>query len=85
MVVGQEQEDGLYRPIAYVVANTTDIDKSVLVDELKALCKKTLSKWEYPHFIYFVDNIPRTVTGKKQRYLLLEEMSFVNVNRESVL
>ena len=38
--------------------------------ELRALCKERLRRYEYPHVVDFVDELPRTLTGKVQRFKL---------------
>jgi benzoate-CoA ligase family protein len=43
-----------------------------LVAELQEWCKSRLRRYEYPHFIDFVDELPKTPTGKIQRYKLRE-------------
>jgi benzoate-CoA ligase len=43
-----------------------------LADELRAWCKERLRRYEYPHLVTFVDELPRTLTGKVQRYRLRE-------------
>jgi benzoate-CoA ligase len=43
-----------------------------LVTELQAWCKNRLRRYEYPHFIDFVEDLPKTPTGKIQRYKLRE-------------
>ena len=42
------------------------------VEELRALCKQRLRRYEYPHVVEFVDELPRTLTGKVQRFRLRE-------------
>jgi benzoate-CoA ligase len=41
-----------------------------LVADLQEWCKGRLRRYEYPHFIEFVDELPKTPTGKIQRYKL---------------
>ena len=43
-----------------------------LADELRELCRRELRRYEYPHVVQFVDQLPRTATGKVQRYVLRE-------------
>lgn len=43
-----------------------------LADELRAWCKERMRRYEYPHLVTFVDELPRTLTGKVQRYRLRE-------------
>jgi benzoate-CoA ligase len=41
-------------------------------DELKAYVKERLAPYKYPRFIEFVDELPKTATGKIQRFRLRE-------------
>jgi phenylacetate-CoA ligase len=41
-------------------------------DELRTLCKQRLRRYEYPHIVQVVDALPRTLTGKVQRFRLRE-------------
>ena len=43
-----------------------------MADELRRWCKENLRRYEYPHFVEFVEDLPRTPTGKVQRYKLRE-------------
>jgi benzoate-CoA ligase len=56
-----------------------------LADELRTWCKERLRRYEYPHLVRFVDELPRTLTGKVQRYRLREWVSeAVQVEPDSV-
>lgn len=74
LVFGQRQDDGLYRPVAHVIPKLKLSDETAFKEELKMWCKTRLSSWEYPHFIHFVTEIPKTFTGKKKRYFLKEKI-----------
>jgi acyl-coenzyme A synthetase/AMP-(fatty) acid ligase len=41
-----------------------------LHDELKVHVKRAIGPWKYPRWIEFVDNLPKTATGKIQRFKL---------------
>ena len=43
-----------------------------LVADLQEHCKSRLQRFQYPHMIEFVSELPKTVTGKIQRYKLRE-------------
>jgi acyl-coenzyme A synthetase/AMP-(fatty) acid ligase len=43
-----------------------------LVAELQEHCKSRLQRFQYPHLIDFVPELPKTATGKIQRYKLRE-------------
>jgi benzoate-CoA ligase len=44
-----------------------------LVAALQEHCKSKLQRYQYPHMIEFVSELPKTVTGKIQRYKLREK------------
>jgi benzoate-CoA ligase len=56
---------------AFVVTRGDQGDEA-LAGELQAWCKDRLRRYEYPHFIAFVEELPKTPTGKIQRYKLRE-------------
>jgi len=68
-VVGYEDEDGLTKPKAYVILNE-GFNQDGLFDELKELVKEKIGKWKYPRQIDFVSELPKTATGKIQRFRL---------------
>jgi benzoate-CoA ligase len=43
-----------------------------LATELQAWCKETLQRYQFPHVVEYVDDFPRTATGKIQRFKLRE-------------
>lgn len=67
VVVGKEQANGLLRPVAFVVLNKSYKANSDVINDLKIFCKAKCSSWEYPHFIEFISDIPKTATGKYKR------------------
>jgi acyl-coenzyme A synthetase/AMP-(fatty) acid ligase len=56
---------------AFVVCRGEAGDET-LVQDLQEWCKSRLRRYEYPHFIAFVEELPKTPTGKIQRYKLRE-------------
>ena len=66
-MVGKEDEQKLVKPKAYVVlkqgAKATD-------EELKAHVKSKLAPYKYPRWIEFATELPKTATGKIQRFKL---------------
>jgi benzoate-CoA ligase family protein len=56
---------------AFVVCRGEAGDDTLAAD-LQAWCKERLRRYEYPHFIDFVEELPKTPTGKIQRYKLRE-------------
>jgi benzoate-CoA ligase family protein len=72
-VVGAEDASGLVKAFAFVV--TSDGTPAAgLVDELRQLAAATLARHEQPRAIVLVDALPRTDTGKLQRFALRERL-----------
>ncbi len=70
-VIGINVED-LSRIKALVICASPPPDADALADELRAWCKEHLRRYEYPHEVEFVEDLPRTTSGKIQRYKLRE-------------
>ena len=68
-VIGVEDADGLTKTKAYVVRKP---GQQVGEDELKAFVKEQLAAYKYPRLIEFIDELPKTATGKIQRFRLRE-------------
>ena len=66
-VIGIEDADGLTKTKAYVVRKP---GQSVSEDELKAFVKERLAAYKYPRTIEFIAELPKTATGKIQRFRL---------------
>ncbi|HHC07300.1 MAG TPA: benzoate-CoA ligase family protein [Actinobacteria bacterium] len=69
-VVGREDDAGLVKPAAFVVLADRGEAGEELEAELRALCKQGLAPYKYPRWIEFVDELPKTATGKIQRFKL---------------
>jgi len=69
-VVGKEDNDGLIKPKAFVVLREGIHASEPLAEELKAHVKTTIAPYQYPRWIEFQDTLPKTATGKIQRYKL---------------
>jgi len=67
-VVGHEDADGLIKPKAYVVVKPGAQAPSE--EELKLFVKEKLAPFKYPRWVEFVDGLPKTATGKIQRFKL---------------
>ena len=68
-VIGVPDADGLLRTKAYVVLKP---GQQASDDELKAFVKDRLAPYKYPRLIEFIDELPKTATGKIQRFKLRE-------------
>jgi benzoate-CoA ligase family protein len=62
--------DGLTRVRAHIVLREGYKPSEELVTELQNWCKERLKRYQYPHLVEFVDELPKTVTGKIQRFKL---------------
>jgi benzoate-CoA ligase family protein len=69
-VVGHADDQGLVKPRAYVVLKQGHAGSDGLADELKAFVKERLAPYKYPRWIVFTDALPKTATGKIQRFKL---------------
>ena len=68
-VIGREDDEGLVKTKAFVVLKPgATADEA----ELKAFVKERLAPYKYPRFIEFMDELPKTATGKIQRFKLRE-------------
>ena len=69
-VVGREDGDGLQKPLAYVVVKSGVTFNEELSSQLKQHVKSRLAPYKYPRWIEFCDELPKTATGKIQRFKL---------------
>ena len=79
-VVPAEDDNGLVKPKAYVVLKDfggNDAGRA-MYEELKVHVKRSIGPWKYPRWIEFVDSLPKTATGKVQRYMLRDKA--INAN-----
>ena len=67
--------NGLIKPKAFVVLkDQRDNDAGrALYEELKVHVKRAIGPWKYPRWIEFVDSLPKTATGKIQRFMLRDK------------
>ena len=68
-VVAKPDPDGLLKPKAFVVLKPGQASES-LVSDLKEHVKTAVGQWKYPRWIEFLDVLPKTATGKIQRFKL---------------
>jgi len=71
-VVGVPNKEGLIKPRAYVVLKDKSAASDDLVKELQTFVKTNAHPHKYPRTIIFVDELPKTATGKIKRYKLRE-------------
>ncbi|MBO0754122.1 MAG: benzoate-CoA ligase family protein, partial [Bradyrhizobiaceae bacterium] len=68
-VVPHKDEDGLDKPKAYVVLRPS-MNQDGLAAALKEHVKDKIGKWKYPRWIEIINELPKTATGKIQRFKL---------------
>jgi benzoate-CoA ligase len=71
-VVGALDSDGLLKPVAYVVLKDAQAACAEMAHELQEYVKHHTAPHKYPRAIVFVDNLPKTASGKIKRYQLRE-------------
>jgi benzoate-CoA ligase family protein len=64
--------EGFMKIKAFVITKKDAAAGDALVAVLQEHCKSRLQRYQYPHMIEFVQELPKTVTGKIQRYKLRE-------------
>jgi 4-hydroxybenzoate-CoA ligase len=72
-VIGHEDSDGLLKPKAYIVLKQGFASNEDLFESLKAHVKDKAGAWKYPRWIDIRTELPKTATGKIQRFKLREE------------
>src|SRR5690606_23639717 len=69
-VIGTEDREGLTRTKAYVVLKAGQAAGDALATELQSFVKQRLAPHKYPRQIEFIAELPKTATGKIQRFRL---------------
>jgi len=69
-VVGRQDPDGLVKPEAWIVLKSPGEATDALKDEVLKHIKTGLAPYKYPRWINFVGELPKTATGKIQRFKL---------------
>jgi 4-hydroxybenzoate-CoA ligase len=69
-VVGKEDGDGLIKPKAFIVLKNGYAADERLLETLRAHVKERAGPWKYPRWIDIRPDLPRTATGKIQRFKL---------------
>ncbi len=69
-IIGAPDTSGLIKPEAYVVLREGVTASDPLANELMLHCKTRLAPYKFPRHIHFVNELPKTATGKIQRFRL---------------
>jgi benzoate-CoA ligase family protein len=69
-VIGRRDADDLEKPMAYVVLATGQRGSAELARELQDFVRSKIAEYKRPRWIEFVEALPKTATGKTQRFRL---------------
>ncbi|MGH6983559.1 MAG: benzoate-CoA ligase family protein, partial [Stellaceae bacterium] len=71
-VIGRTDDQKLVKPKAFVVLKRGKNGSPALAEALQAHIKSRLAPYKYPRWVEFVGELPKTATGKIQRFKLRE-------------
>ena len=71
-VIGKQDADGLIKPKAFIVLRNGFVADERLLENLRVHVKNRAGPWKYPRWIDIRPDLPRTATGKIQRFKLRE-------------
>src|ERR1700716_3392317 len=69
-VIGRRDADGLEKPMAYVVLTAGNVPSAELARELQDFVRSKIAEYKRPRWVEFVEALPKTATGKTQRFKL---------------
>ena len=69
-VVGVTETDGLTKPKAFVVVRPSVVATDETARDIQQFVKSRIAPYKYPRWIEFVAELPKTATGKLQRFRL---------------
>ena len=69
-VIGVADDQNLIKPKAFIVTKTGVVAGPALADALKTYVKDRLAPYKYPRWVEFIPELPKTATGKIQRFKL---------------
>ena len=71
-VIASTDESGLVKPKAFIVLKDGALAGDSMRQQLQDFVKERLAPYKYPRYIEFMTELPKTATGKLQRYLLVK-------------
>jgi len=71
-VIGCEDHDGLVKTMAFVVLRAGATPSPELAKELQQFVRSQLAAYKRPQWVHFIAELPKTATGKIQRFRLRE-------------
>jgi benzoate-CoA ligase len=75
-VIGVPDDNQLIKPKAYIVLKDARAGSPELAETLKEHVKAAVAQYKYPRWVEFMTELPKTATGKIQRYKLRELATF---------
>ena len=72
-IVGRADDDQLIKPEAFIVLTGATDSEEALSQELLNHCRNTLARYKFPRWFNYVDDLPKTATGKIQRFRLRQK------------
>jgi acyl-coenzyme A synthetase/AMP-(fatty) acid ligase len=69
-VIGQPDQADLIKPKAFVTLKEGHAPSDALAEELIGYCREQMAAYKRPRWIEFVGELPKTATGKIQRFKL---------------
>ena len=69
-IIGRADDDQLIKPEAFIVLTGPADSEEALSQELLSHCRNTLARYKFPRWFNYVDELPKTATGKIQRFKL---------------
>jgi 4-hydroxybenzoate-CoA ligase len=69
-IVGQNDEKGLAKPKAFVVLKEGQKPSKELEKEIQQWALDRMAKYKYPRWVEFIKELPKSATGKIQRFRL---------------
>ena len=69
-IVAKKDDAGLVKPSAFIVLNDRSEEGEALKKELTNYLRNNLAPYKFPRWMEFVDELPKTATGKVQRFKL---------------
>jgi benzoate-CoA ligase len=80
-VVAQADQDDLVKPAAYVVVGNGHTPSDSLAGQLQAFVAEKLAPYKRPRWINFLPELPKTTTGKIQRFKLRQIAAAIEAKR----
>jgi benzoate-CoA ligase len=74
-VIGREDHDGLIKPMAFVVLGPGTAPTPELAKELEQFVRDRLAEYKRPRWVEFLSELPKTATGKIQRFRLRDRIT----------